>query len=125
MSSKAKTIAFSVAALLAVAGGVYAFMPSDQANVASAGPVASLAQTALEPGAAPVPAAFDEKPEEKVKVEAPVTMQPPVAAAQPSTQPLAQPVAAAPKKLTRQQLTPPAPTEEEKLQKAAEQESNF
>jgi hypothetical protein len=125
MSSKAKTIAFSVAALLAVAGGVYAFMPSEQGNAASAGPVTNLAQTAAEPGASPVQAAFDEKPEEKVKVEAPVTLQTPVAVAQPSAQPLAQPVAAAPKKLTRQQLTPPAPTEEEKLQKAAEQESNF
>jgi type IV secretory pathway VirB10-like protein len=123
MSSKAKTIAFSVAALLAVAGGVYAFMPSDQGNAASAGPVTSLAQTAAEPGATPVQTVPDEKLSEKAKTptEAPVTLQPPVAPADP----LSQPVAAAPKKLTRQQLTPPAPTEEEKLQKAAEQESNF
>jgi hypothetical protein len=123
MSSKAKTIAFSVAALLAVAGGVYAFMPSEQGNAASAGPVTNLAQTAAERGATPVQTVPDEKLSEKAKAptEAAVTLQPPVAPADP----LSQPVAAAPKKLTRQQLTPPAATEEEKLQKAAEQESNF
>jgi hypothetical protein len=119
-SSKAKTIAFSAAALLAFAGGGFACIPSDQGDAANAGPVASLAQTAAEPGASPVPAASDEKPEDKINAEAPVTMQTPVAATQPPAQP-----ASRAQEIDAATAHTGSANRRGKLQKAAEQESNF
>ncbi len=119
MPFKTKTIALTVAGLLAAGGGVYAFTSGEPEKPASGAPVetASKAMTSDEVKALP----------DNTAPEAPMTdaVQPNGSAAQPTTAG-SQAAPAAPKKLTREQLTPPAPkTEEEKLQKAAEQESNF
>ncbi len=118
MLFRAKNIAFSAAALLVAAVGVYTFMP-DQAQSPSSAPGDALL------GQPPVKA--------EVLASQNVTSGPDShettaqnanteAAGIPANQD--QPVQA-PKKLTRQQLTPPPMTEDEKLQKAAEQQSNF
>jgi hypothetical protein len=116
MSFKPKTIAFSAAALLAVVGGAYAFMPGYQDRPANVGEVAGSAQAAEKPEVA---GTSNGQSGEGADARAAGT----VVAKQPSAK--NQTVDQAPKKLTRKQLTPPPPTEEEKLQKAAEQESNF
>ena len=117
MSFNAKTISFSVAALLTIAGGVYAFMPSSSREAPesseAAGPDQSAAARAPKDPQTTASAATSDKVDSK---EAPAAQQAP-AAVEPAFQ--------APKKLTQQQLTPPPMTEDEKLQKAAEQESNF
>ncbi len=120
MSVKSKTIAVAVAGLLAVAGGIYAYSADDQVSAPSDIKIAASGQVAAQPT---TPATQDQTTAPSVKageVQAPAAA---VAGAGTATQ--AQPTAPAPKKLTKQQLTPPAPTEAEKLQKAAEGESNF
>ncbi len=122
MSFNAKTISLSVAALLAIAGGVYAFMPSSPQQA----PETTLAAGTEQNVAAPAPtdvqpsdnAAANEKlsSDKADNKDAAAATQAPVAA---------QPAPPAPKKLTQQQLTPPPLTEDEKLQQAAQQESNF
>jgi hypothetical protein len=116
MSFKPKTIAFSVAALLAAAGGIYAFMPGDQGGASGSREVAGSAQDAAKPEIASSPSAQSGDNTAVQDTDAAVAKQP-TAKDQPDGQ--------APKKLTKKQLTPPPLTEEEKLQKAAEQESNF
>jgi hypothetical protein len=119
MSMNAKTASLSVAALLAIAGGVYAFMPGNSqdvpAHVAAADPGQDVA--AQEP-------ANPQLPSTKASGETADADRARGTAAEPQPG-QAQPVAAGPKKLTQQQLTPPPLTQDEKLQKAAEQESNF
>jgi hypothetical protein len=120
MQSKAKIVAFSVSAVLAAAIGTYLFTdgsdtstpvqnaPAPAASAEPAGAISGPADAAGEAvvkdlAAAPVAASADKRE----------TAPPAPAPAQPSG------------KLTAEQLTPPAPrTEEEKLQKAAEQEYN-
>jgi hypothetical protein len=115
MSAKPKIIAISVAALVAVAGGYYAFS-GDAVDSGTQAPVA----------ATPVVA------------DTSMTSRPEVAQAQTGNEavattaksgaeatPEAKAVEGAPKKVTSAQLTPPGPkTEDEKLQKAAEGEYN-
>lgn len=101
MSINAKIIALYGAALLAVGGGVYAVM-LDAPTGAGVAPMQMASNDTVAVPAAVAPAAV-----------APVVADP------------AKPAAPAPKKLTREQLLPPPMTEAEKLQKAAEQESNF
>jgi type IV secretory pathway VirB10-like protein len=114
-----KTIAFSVAALMAVAAGAYTLMPNDEQSSAAGQDAEGLEQAAAkaEPTDTPKSVAGNSG----ANADAKEVNAPPVQ--QPSAQ--NQPVVPAPKKLTTQQLTPPIATEEEKLQKAAEQESNF
>lgn len=119
MSLKTRTIAFSVAALLAGAGGIYAFMPNDPEAVSENGETIGSAQTEAKPDVTDAPGAAGGPSSEKASVQngnVAVTQQP-VA--------LAKPAAQVPKKLTREQLIPPPASEDEKLQKAAQQESNF
>lgn len=111
MSHKSRNIALSAAAVLLVAGGAYSFMGDTPDAVSySADPMVSSLVDAK-------PAA----PSAENTVNAPVSQKADGAA----QTPLAEPVAPVQKKLTKQQLTPPPATEDEKLQKAAEQESNF
>jgi hypothetical protein len=114
MSIKTRTIVFSLAALLAAAGGIYAFTPDNQGSVAGDKAVEASAQTP-EPAAAASQNAVAEPVDQKT------TSQPGEAAAKQPAQPASQ----APKKLTREQLMPPPMTEAEKLDKVAQQESNF
>ncbi len=119
MSFKPKIIVLSVAAFIAAAGGYYASMPGgaesdpdDRNNIKSLQRVAQADATGG-PEAVSAPRAEDVK---AVNASATVEQSPVVQG----------PVAIeAPKKLTRQQLTPPPASDEEKLQKSAEQESNF
>jgi hypothetical protein len=119
MSSKTKIIAFSVAALLAVGGGIYAFMPSEPEIASGAGQLIGSGQTGVKPEVTDSPISASGQSTEKAGIQATA----PAAAPQPAAQ--AQPAVQAPKKLTKEQLMPPPATEDEKLQKAAEQESNF
>jgi hypothetical protein len=116
MSFKPKTIAFSVAALLAAAGGIYAFMSGDQGGTSGGKEIAGSASAAAKPEIASSPSEQSRDNTAVQDTDAAVAKQP-TAKDQPDGQ--------APKKLTKKQLTPPPLTEEEKLQKAAEQESNF
>jgi hypothetical protein len=116
MSTKTKMIAFSAAAVLAAAAGIYAFGPSGRENVAESSEVAKPAP----------PVALPDKSSAPAMTAAEKAIDP---AAEPkAAQPQAAPEKAAsqpPVKLTREQLIPPPPkTEDEKLQKAAEQEYN-
>jgi hypothetical protein len=116
MSMNAKTISLSAAALLAIAGGAYAFMPGSSQDVSES---VAIGQEAAVRGSTdaqmPSTAAIDTKAGAE---SANGIVAPPLPGQE-------QPIAAAPKKLTQRQLTPPPLTEDEKLQKAAEQESNF
>jgi hypothetical protein len=119
MSFQNKTIAVSAAALLAVAGGLYAFMSNDQNSGADGHDTEALVQTIAKPEATgsqttPVIQSVEQTDAQGAN---PTLVQQPAAPDQVAAQ--------APKKLTKQQLTPPPATEEEKLQKAAERESNF
>jgi hypothetical protein len=119
MSIKNKTIAFAAVALIAVAGGAYAFMPSDQAGSSASSKPVKVAQTGANQQATDPQVAANNQGSEKVASEA-VNSANPKQLVTPN-----QPVVQATNKLTRQQLTPPPANENEKLQKAAEQESNF
>lgn len=119
MSFNTKAVALSVAGLLAVAGGLYAFMPPGQDGAASNGKAAASVQS-VAIADAPNPVASKDK---QSGTEA--TAQGSDAAAAPKQSSQDQTATQAPKKLTRAQLTPPPATENEKLEKAAEQESNF
>jgi hypothetical protein len=118
MSSKTKVIALSVGALLAIGGGIYAVIPGNDPTQSVNAQGASAQQVAAEPDA-PETRQLPVEPS-KAKDEG-QTSTATVAGSQ--KQPL--PSVQAPKKLTREQLTPPPATEEEKLQQAAERESNF
>jgi hypothetical protein len=115
MSFKVKAISLSVCAVLVAAGGAYSFM-SDSPQNATTGTAAS----------APVqPVAQSAEPQAPKSGEVAVDNP---AGADVTGSPAAvgdKPVVNAPKKLTREQLMPPPETAEEKLQKAAQQESNF
>jgi hypothetical protein len=119
MSVKNKTIAFAAVAVLAVAGGAYGFMPGDKDGSSASSKAPSLAQTAANQQATDPHVAANNQGSEKVASEA-VNSANPKQLVTPN-----QPVVQATNKLTRQQLTPPPANENEKLQKAAEQESNF
>jgi hypothetical protein len=117
MSLKVKLIAFSSVALIAAVAGIYAFAPDSQNGIAP------------NPESAAVQAEQSEQPAQKA-VDKDASAQAPKASAAPDPQTTTKPSAAvAPpqtsRKLTREQLMPPPMTEGEKLQKAAEQESNF
>jgi hypothetical protein len=119
MPFKSKAIAISVAALLVAGGGAYAFLSDDNANKPVDNEAAATVQTSAKPEANNAQSTSSGASSEQTdapKTDAPTAQQPP-AQGQMASQ--------APKKLTRQQLTPPPATEDEKLQKAAEQESNF
>lgn len=116
MSFNAKTIAVSAAVLLTAAGGLYAFMPDRETAPKNRASVSSTRTIAEAKPESPQAGANGPNVAEAKGADATVAAQP-GAAEQPASQ--------APKKLTRAQLTPPPATEEEKLQKAAEQESNF
>jgi hypothetical protein len=119
MPFKSKAIAISVAALLVAGGGAYAFLSGDHANEPGDNEAAAIVQTnaKLEANdAQTAPNGASSKQTDASKTDTPAAQQP---AAQ------GQMASQTPKKLTRQQLTPPPATENEKLQKAAEQESNF
>jgi hypothetical protein len=119
MSFKFKTIAISVIALSAVGGGIYAASSDTQNSTPQSTETADAgngdAKTAA-PGSQDTPAAQNVQ-----KTGA----QSPAAAVTPQPGKADQPASPTPVKLTQKQLTPPAATEAEKLQKAAEQESNF
>lgn len=118
MLFKSRIIAFSAAAVLAVAGGVYALMPDAAQNSSSTGNNAVLDQTAAKTDVVIAQKTVGGPSHDEAKNPgANVT-----ADQQPASQ--AQPVQA-PKRLTKQQLMPPPLSEDEKLQKAAELESNF
>jgi hypothetical protein len=116
MSSKSKIIALATGALLIVGVGIYGFSPAaeDPATVAQEAPVSESGRQM------PDVAAGSEAEAEVSQVATNAVADASVSGA---------PVAAAPAtgqtavKLTKEQLTPPAPkTEDEKLQRAAEQE---
>lgn len=118
MAFKSKYIALSVAALLVGAGSLFAFMPDTPKGVAN-DPGTSTGQTTV-PNSPAVENSTSEQSEKSADFHsenAARTLQPAG-----KEQSLA---GQTPKKLTRQQLLPPPATEDEKLQKAAEQESNF
>jgi hypothetical protein len=117
MSFKTKTIAVSAVALLAVVGGAYAFMPAGQDKSSENAEVINTVQVVEPPMANSAPVATSGNEQAEVSAKA--------AAAAPEVAPKDKSAAQTPKKLTREQLTPPPLTEEEKLQKAAQQESNF
>lgn len=111
MSFKYKNIALSAAAILLVVGGTYSVL-SDRPDA-----ISTSAKTVE-----PAPAKANPPPSgAKIPVNTHASQHSNV----PASMPPAQPVAPVQKKLTKQQLTPPPVTEDEKLQKAAEQESNF
>lgn len=114
MLSRTKIIALPVAALLAVGGGIYAFAPDEPQSPSGTAPALEPAEVAEKPDAvAP----------QQAQVGHGAAKDPTAVAAQQNPQ--ASVPSQAPKKLTRQQLAPPPLTEAEKLEKAAEQESNF
>ena len=122
MSFKAKIAVFSTAALLAVAGGMFAFSSNEPDSAIVSTDTAQTAMPAETPDAvAPVDSTIAPAGE---NVAVPATV---AAGATPAQAPVMQekPAAPATGKLTREQLMPPEPkTEDEKLQKAAEQEYN-
>ena len=117
MQSKAKIIALSGAALLAAALGVYMFVPSSDETVAipyEAGKL-SPTQADIETPVADIQPSEQVAEKETVQKTQASVEQPQTAAVPSASQ--------ATGKLTKEQLMPPAPkTEDEKLQKAAEQE---
>jgi hypothetical protein len=115
MLSKSKIMPMAAVALLAVAGGVYA-LGSNEPNVqpSSSAQRDKVADSTKPNAADNAPDVAGQTGEKDAGATATVQA--------PSVMPPAQ---SAPIKLTKQQLTPPAPkTEDEKLQKAAEQEYN-
>lgn len=119
MPLKAKAIAFSVAVLLAGAGGVYAFMPTSQQSASDASKTAAPMQdVATAVATDPVSTLEEQASQGAVAPETDINAAP----KQPKND---RPVNPPSTKLTRQQLMPPPATEDEKLQKAAEMESNF
>ncbi len=118
MSSKAKVVALSVGVLLAVGGGIYAVMPGSGPDQANGTQVSDGPAVAAQPDSqgTPQPTAGSSAAEDGAQPGTAAVAGSPAPAPQPQQQP---------KKLTREQLTPPPATEEEKLQKAAERESNF
>jgi hypothetical protein len=119
MSFKVKTIAFSAAGLLAAAGGIYAFMPDNQESASGSREIVGSVQTVAPADLINLPSTTDKRVGEQGVAQGTDT----TAATKQSAKD--QPESQAPKKLTRQQLLPPPATEDEKLQKAAEQESHF
>lgn len=119
MSFKVKIIAFSAAGLLAAAGGIYAFMPDNQESASGSREIVGSVQTVATADVINPPSTTDKRVGEEGVARATDTT------AAPRQSPKDQPESQSPKKLTRQQLLPPPATEDEKLQKAAEQESNF
>jgi hypothetical protein len=118
MSSNVKTIAVAAAALLAVAGGVYAFGSSGQDDSAASTVAIQTPETAN----APKDDASTASSPPGATAANPKTSNAPAAASASVADPAAAPT---PRKLTQADLTPPAPkTEDEKLQKAAEGEYN-
>ncbi len=117
MSFKAKTIAFSAVALIVVGGSAYTLMSNDEVSGPGNPVVERSAETAEQtnPEASQVVAAQ----QDKGSVAAPKVVDAKQAASQvpPANQP--------PKKLSKEQLLPPPATEAEKLEKAAQAESNF
>ena len=119
MSFKAKIAVFSTVALLAVAGGMFAFSSNEPDSAIFSTEAAQTAKVAEQPDMAAPAQSVVESASETAAVPATdaTTAQAPVAPDKPAT-----PVSG---KLTREQLMPPEPkTEDEKLQKAAEQEYN-
>jgi hypothetical protein len=120
MQSKAKLAAFSVSALLAVAIGAYMFADGTKESVSA--PTEAVVVASGASGAEntkPVAAA-----RESVGI-APAAAKGGASAEGQKSQPASAASARNDGKLTAEQLTPPAPkTEDEKLQKAAEQEYN-
>ncbi|MGL5837213.1 MAG: hypothetical protein ACRCY3_01780 [Sphingorhabdus sp.] len=107
-----KTAVFSVAAFIAVGGSMYAFMLEDRAASSDKRTNADSVQIAADPDIsalqqAPIKQSEGTTDNQKATAE-------PTQASEPT-----------PKKLTREQLAPPPLSEAEKLQRAAEQESNF
>jgi type IV secretory pathway VirB10-like protein len=118
MSSRTNIIALCVGVLLTVGGGIYAFMPGSGGDQTANAKVESAPQVAVKPESEQ-----PQQPPSKPSQASDPTQAANAAAAAMPQQPQA-PVQAS-KRLTREQLTPPPATEEEKLQKAAERESNF
>ncbi len=119
MVLKTKTVAISVAFCLAVAGGVYALTAGGAEAVApSQERIASdhALATKADPGSPQLTSATSGNMVDTEDANPPLDRQT-VSQNQPNSQ--------APKKLTKQQVTPRAATQEEKLQQAAEQESRF
>jgi hypothetical protein len=114
MSMKTKTIVVSLAAFLAAVGGIYAFAPGHQGS-ASGGDEAGDSVQSPKPAATASQDAKSEPLGEKTASQGGDAT-----AKQP-----AQPAIQVAKKLTREQLMPPPMSEAEKLDKAAQQESNF
>jgi hypothetical protein len=120
MQSKAKIVILSASALLAVASGAYFLSPGaeqspdTQSDIAAAAPVEEASEMQADADLADAPvgdtaAATATAPSSDKQAAAPAI----TTAPQPSG------------KLTKEQLTPPAPkTEDEKLQQAAEREYN-
>jgi hypothetical protein len=118
MQSKAKIVTLSAVALFAVASGAYLLWPgaeqgvTTQSDIATAAPVEEASEMQADAHLADAPvgdtaAATASASEKQAATPAPTTV----------SQPLG--------KLTKEQLTPPAPkTEDEKLQQAAEREYN-
>jgi hypothetical protein len=117
MSFKAKTIALSAVALLVVGGSAYTFMSDDVVSTPGDPVVANSAETAEQTNPEALQVVVAEQ--DKGSVVAPAEVDAKQAASQ--VQPASQP----PKKLTKAQLLPPPATEAEKLEKAAQSESNF
>jgi hypothetical protein len=117
MQSKAKLAAFSVSALLAVAIGAYMFTDGTKESVSA--PTEAVVVASGAENTKPVAAA-----RESVGT-APAAATGGASAEGQKSQPASAASARNDGKLTAEQLTPPAPkTEDEKLQKAAEQEYN-
>jgi nitrate/TMAO reductase-like tetraheme cytochrome c subunit len=119
MSIKNKTIALSAVALVVVAGGAYAFMPSDKDASYTSSNAGNVAQPAANQQTTDTQATPNNQNTKKVEGET-VKATDPKELTKPD-----KPVAQAPKKLTKQQFAPPPMTEDEKLRKAAEEGNNF
>jgi hypothetical protein len=117
MSFKAKTIGFTAVALIVVGGGAYTFMSNDDVSSPDSPGVASSVETAEQTDMAASQDVLNDQ--DQGKAEVPVTAEAKQATEQ--VQPASQP----PKTLTKKQLLPPPATEAEKLEMAAQQESNF
>ena len=114
MSFKPKIIVLSVAALIAAGGGLYASMPGDPESAPGSRNNIDLVQSVAQADVTGRQETANAPHDDSAKTGN--------ASATAAQAPVAN---EAPKKLTRQELTPPPASEEEKLQKSAEQESNF
>lgn len=117
MSFNAKIFAFSAAALLLVGGGVYTFMSNDEGNSPGDPVVASQVEAPEQPVMPTLQEVSAGQHDGKIVVSEPSEVK--------QATPPAQPTSQMPKKLTKEQLLPPPATEAEKMEKAAQQESNF